>query len=293
MWGALLARRPARRRRLPHRPRSPDEFHALLRREQVTVLNQTPSAFYQLVEADARSRRGRRLRAALRDLRRRGARPARDSTAGTAGTTTPRPRWSTCTASPRPPCTSPRCRSIARRPRPRRQPHRRAAARRCGVYVLDPRLQPVPAGVAGELYVAGGALARGYLDRAGLTAERFVADPFGRSGARHVPHRRPGPLDRATASSTTSGRTDYQVKMRGFRIELGEIEAAWLRTRRCRPGRGGRARRRAHRHDRLVGYVVPRHRGGPRRRPRARRGRRRPRRVHGARHSSWCSTPCR
>ena len=78
------------------------------------------------------------------------------------------------------------------------------------------------------MYVGGDGLARGYLGRPGLTADRFVADPFGAPGAAAVPHRRPGALARRTATLEYLGRADHQVKIRGFRIELGEIEAALL-----------------------------------------------------------------
>ncbi|MEY9927497.1 amino acid adenylation domain-containing protein/non-ribosomal peptide synthase protein (TIGR01720 family) [Catenulispora sp. GP43] len=211
--------------------RSPHDFLRLLADEQVTVLNQTPSAFYPLVRADAENPEnpespepGDRL--ALRTV----------IFGGEALDVTRLADWYD-----RHPDTAPRL--VNMYGITETTVHvtwaalERATARAGGpgpigigipdlrLYVLDTALAPLPPCAVGELYVAGEGLARGYLNRPGLTATRFVADPFGRPGTRMY---RTGDRVRRRADGTLEylGRADQQVKIRGYRIEPGEIEAA-------------------------------------------------------------------
>ncbi|MEQ1870803.1 MAG: amino acid adenylation domain-containing protein, partial [Vicinamibacterales bacterium] len=147
-------------------------------------------------------------------------------------------------------------------PIPEEHPHRLGAVpvgrpvARTHLLVLDARMQPVPTGVCGELFVAGATVGRGYVNQPELTAERFVPDPFGgTAGARLY---RTGDLARRLADGTIEllGRTDQQVKIRGFRVELQEVEAVLnahpsvltsaVVVRRDETDRG-----------RLIAYVVP------------------------------------
>jgi len=123
------------------------------------------------------------------------------------------------------------------------------------LYLLDEALQPVPVGVTAELYLGGEGLARGYLGRPELTAEKFIPDPFGKKGGGRL--YRTGDLARYLPDGNIEylGRVDHQVKIRGYRIELGEVEAALREqegVRQCvvvaRQEEGSAAR--------LVGYVV-------------------------------------
>src|SRR5262249_23171884 len=92
------------------------------------------------------------------------------------------------------------------------------------VYILDPRFEPVPAGIYGGIYISGDGVARGYLNRPELTSEKFVPDPFAGRADRKM--YRTGDVGRFLSDGRIEfqGRADYQVKVRGFRIELGEIE---------------------------------------------------------------------
>ncbi len=203
--------------------RSPETFHALLRRERVTVLNQTPSAFRELVRADATSRGRSEL--SLREV----------VFGGEALALASLSPWLERHGDERPRLVNMYGITETTVHVTYRRIRRSDVGRRAGspigepipdleVHVLDRRMRPLPPGVPGEMFVGGEGVARGYLQRADLTAERFLPDPFGGNGARLY---RTGDLGRRRRDGNLEflGRADHQVKIRGFRIELGEIEA--------------------------------------------------------------------
>ncbi len=227
IWGALLYGGRLVIVPLPE-TRSPAALLELLDAEGVTVLNQTPSAFYGVVDASHEHRSLPRLRVvvfggeALDPTRLRpwveshgDESPRLVNMYGITETTvhaTYAPVTAAATAEKR---------SLIGRPLPD-----------LSVYVLDRHLEPVPVGVPGELCVGGAGLARGYLERPELTAERFVPDPFGGGTDEHL--YRSGDRARYLLDGTLEylGRLDEQVKIRGYRIEPGEIEAELT----CHPG---------------------------------------------------------
>ncbi|WP_232536702.1 non-ribosomal peptide synthase/polyketide synthase, partial [Mycobacterium intracellulare] len=230
--------------------RSPEDLHALLIAENVSVLSQTPSAFSALQSLDG-ARSGPRLN--VRALVFGGEALSPQRLAKWLDRHPHRPRVinmygiteTTVHASYREIVDS----DIDTNASPIGMP-----LAHLGFFVLDAWLRPVPEGVTGELYVAGSGVAAGYVGRAGLTASRFVACPFGAAGARMY---RTGDLVRWGPGGQLHylGRADEQVKIRGYRIELGEIQSALTEldgieqaavvAREDRPG-----------DKRLVGYVT-------------------------------------
>ncbi len=254
IWGALLY--GGRLVVVPHLvSRSPSAFYDLLAKEKVTVLNQTPSAFRQLIWAESSSQENKNLSLRyvifggealeLQSLRpwfdRHGdERPLLVNMYGITETTvhtTYRPiriedvenGLGSVIGVPIPDLT---------------------------VRLLDDQLREVPQGEPGEIFVGGDGVARGYLNRPELTAQRFIADPFSaKPGARLY---RSGDLARYSAEGELEylGRIDHQVKIRGFRIELGEIEAALNQHPDVR-GSTVIASKSQDGDGRLVAYVVP------------------------------------
>ena len=223
MWGALCY--GGRLVVVPYWvSRSPEEFAALVARERVTVLNQTPSAFRQFIRAEqglAPDRVGAlrvvifggealELQSLKPWVERHGDEHPRLVNMYGITETTVHVTYQPLTLAEIEGAAG----SLIGRPIPDLQ-----------VYVLDGRMQPAPVGVRGEMYVGGDGLARGYLNAPELSAQRFVASPFDEGGARLY---KTGDLARFLADGRLEylGRLDQQVKVRGFRIELGEIESA-------------------------------------------------------------------
>jgi amino acid adenylation domain-containing protein len=226
IWGALL--HGGRLVIVPEETtRSPLELLRLVRQEAVTVLCQTPSAFDALLAAEREHREGPALASPLRlvmlsgeamspegltDWYQRSAAPALVNMYGITETTV-----LVTTTVLQPTDLVAGAESVIG-----------GGLADTPVYILDSTLRPLPPGAEGELYVAGPGLARGYLGRPGLSAQRFVADPYGPPGARMY---RTGDLARRGRDGRLEflGRADDQIKIRGFRIEPGEVESALAR----------------------------------------------------------------
>ncbi|AGC45642.1 non-ribosomal peptide synthetase [Myxococcus stipitatus DSM 14675] len=222
LWGALLY--GGRLVIVPYWvSRSPGDFHALLQREEVTVLNQTPSAFRQLLQHEETLEKAPPL--ALRyvifggeALDFRGLQPwfARH------GDSQPRlVNMYGITET-----------TVHVTYRALSEQDARGTASVVGVpisdlqaFILGPSLEPVPVGIPGELYIGGRGLARGYHGRPDLTAERFIPHPFSTTPGARLYKTGDRARFREDGQIESLGRTDFQVKLRGFRIELGEIEA--------------------------------------------------------------------
>jgi amino acid adenylation domain-containing protein len=279
IWGALLygGRLIVVSRSVVH---SPGDFYKLLCQTGVTILNQTPSAFRQLVTAQEASRELHQLRHVIfggEALEVATLKPWYEQNEGQCTDLVNMYGITETTV------------HVTYRPLPRTQTEGdegnligcRIPDLR--IYILDECGEPAPVGLAGEMYVGGAGVARGYLNRPELTAERFLADPFAAdAGARMY---KTGDLGRWRADGTIEfvGRNDFQVKIRGFRIELGEIEArlaehagvqeAVVIAREDTPGdkrlvayytaadtngqRNGPAEFRSHLSSKLPGYMLP------------------------------------
>lgn len=231
--------------------RDPDQLTALAARERCTLLQATPSLWRPLVEAHPEAWSGvaalvggEALPADLAQAMRQRCRSVRNVYGPTEATV-----WATSAQVDAAPAMPSGTATPSGTAMPIGVPFAGV-----GAQVLDPALRPVPDSVAGELYLSGTQVARGYLGRAGLTASRFVADPFGEPGGRLY---RTGDVVRRDGGGVLHflRRADDQVKVDGHRIELGEVEAALRElpgVRQAaavvRPGPTGR--------DRLLGYVV-------------------------------------
>jgi amino acid adenylation domain-containing protein len=225
IWGALL--RGGRLVVVPESmARSPTDFHALLVAEHVTVLSQTPSAFYELQTADVlQPELGRQLRLEAVVFAGEALEPKRLETWRNNHAGLPRllNLYGTTETTVHASFREIICDDLDSTVSPIGVP-----LAHVGFFVLDAWLRPVPAGVVGELYVAGHAVGLGYWRRAGLTASRFVACPFGGAGAPGSRMYRTGDLAwwGADGQLRYVGRADEQVKIRGYRIELGEVQTA-------------------------------------------------------------------